>query len=115
MDSLHSELSEGKERGSPLCGESASGAAQACPQSWRTMKSLQEWLEAVLSLFFSAEMPKKGNLINSRRYLKAGCKQNGARLCTVVPRRRTEREGQEKPTWKVPSEHQETLFYYEGD
>ena len=48
------------------------------------------------------------------KYLKGGCKKDGARRFPVVPSDRTKGNGHKNETQEALSEYQETLFHCEG-
>lgn len=75
------------------------GEAWEC---WRTVERLQAWLEADISAMKKEERAKRVNLINMGEYLKPGCKQNGTRLCPVVPSGRTKGNGHKETHGKCP-------------
>lgn len=66
--------------------------------------------DCVISALKKKERAKKGNLINMRKYLKAGCKQNGARLCTVVPSGRAKGNGHKQTHGRCPLNIRKHLF-----
>ena len=52
--------------------------------------------------------------MNNFKYLKGRCQEDGAGLFSVVSNNRTRQWAQTR-TLKVASEHEEKLFYCEGD
>ena len=72
-------------------------------------------LSFILGIYWShLEKRTQGDLLNAYKYLKGGCKEDGARLFPMAPSYRTRGNGLEPETQEAPSEHQETLFHCEG-
>lgn len=65
-----------------------------------------------LGLFSLEEQSLRGYLISIFKYLKRGCKEDEARIFSVLPSDRT-RGSEHKMEQEVPSEHQEVLIYCE--
>ncbi|GAB0181415.1 hypothetical protein GRJ2_000606800 [Grus japonensis] len=63
---------------------------------------------------FSLEKAQE-DLINVCKYLKRGGKKDRTRSFSVVPPCQIQGQWAQTETLEVPSEHQETLFYCEGD
>jgi len=73
---------------------------------------VKHWNRLSTGLVGAASLETLYDLIDVCKYLNRDCKENGARLFSVVP---SERIGGNAHKQQVPSEHQETLLYCEHD
>ncbi|KAK4827595.1 hypothetical protein QYF61_019497 [Mycteria americana] len=65
-------------------------------------------------LYIGGKRRLRGYVVNAYKYLKGRCKEDRARLVSVVPSNRIRGNGH-KLKQEALSEHQKTLFYCEGD